>query len=96
MYGNGQFCPSVASIVRLRTFLRIRDGRLETEWNSEHDSMHGHIEAARRDRIRNDIAHRIKRSCSHLDENDFQRLVEEMTERQVRGERRVTRDYLLE
>ena len=96
MYGKRQFRRAVASIVRSRTFFRTSGGLLETESNFERDSMHGHMDAARRDRVREDISRRIKRACSHLGEDEFQRLVEEMTEEQVRGERRVSRDYLLE
>ena len=53
-------------------------------------------EQVRRDRIRGDIARRIKRACSHLGEDEFQLLVDEMTDRQLKGERRANRDWLVE
>ena len=49
-----------------------------------------------RDRIRDDIERRVRRVCSHLTEDEFGGLVEEMTDRQIRGERRAARDFLLE
>jgi hypothetical protein len=54
------------------------------------------MEAARRATVRADIARRIKRACTHLADDEFTRLVDEMTDRQLRGERRVNRDFLLE
>ena len=60
------------------------------------EGLDGIMHQARRDRIRDDIAGRIKRACSHLAEDEFRRLVDDMTDRQLKGERRVIRDYLLE
>ena len=40
----------------------------------------------RRDTIRRDISRRLRRVCEHLTEDEFSKLVEEMTERQMRGE----------
>jgi len=54
------------------------------------------LEAARRASVRADIAKRVKRACTHLAEADFQRLVDEMTDRQLKGERRINREFLLE
>ena len=60
------------------------------------DSVETGQEHTRRDRIRDDIARRVRRVCSHLTEADFGGLVEEMTDRQIKGERRAARDFLLE
>jgi hypothetical protein len=54
------------------------------------------LEAARRASIRADIAKRVKRACTHLSDEEFSRLVDEMTERQLKGERRINREFLLE
>jgi hypothetical protein len=60
------------------------------------DSLVAHMEEARRSRVRDDIARRLQRACSHLQEDEFRLLVEEMTDRQIKGERRVTREFQLE
>jgi hypothetical protein len=54
------------------------------------------LEAARRASVRADIAKRVKRACTHLSDEEFSRLVDEMTDRQIRGERRINREFLLE
>jgi hypothetical protein len=54
------------------------------------------LEAARRASVRADIARRVKRACTHLSEEEFSRLVDEMTDRQLKGERRINREFLLE
>lgn len=54
------------------------------------------MEAVRREGIRADISRRIKRACTHLTDDEFTRLVDEMTDRQLRGERRINRQFLLE
>jgi len=54
------------------------------------------MEAVRRASVRADIARRIKRACTHLTDDEFTRLVDEMTDRQLRGERRINREFLLE
>jgi hypothetical protein len=43
----------------------------------------------RRARIRDDIAQRIKNACAHLSDDEFRQLVGQMTDRQLKGERRV-------
>lgn len=60
------------------------------------DGLDGTLHQARRDKIRDEIAGRIKRACSHLAEEEFRGLVDQMADRQIKGERRVIRDYLLE
>jgi hypothetical protein len=54
------------------------------------------LEAARRASVRADIAKRVKRACTHLSDEEFSRLVDEMTDRQIRGERRINREFLVE
>lgn len=54
------------------------------------------MEQTRRDRVRDDISRRLKRACAHLTEEQFRELVEQMTDRQIKSERRVIRDFLPE
>jgi len=42
----------------------------------------------RRDVIRDDIAKRIRNVCSHLSDAEFKKLVNEMAEQKLKGERR--------
>jgi hypothetical protein len=44
----------------------------------------------RKAKIRGDIAQRLRRVCSDLPETEFQALVDEMAERQLRGESRLS------
>jgi len=53
----------------------------------------GWLEAANRETARADIAKRIRRACAHLPEEEFWRLVDSMTDRQLRGERRLNWDF---
>jgi len=88
--------PIVAPKVRLRTFGDFAADWLEAERYPRIDSIEAHIEASRRIRIRDDIATRLSRACAHLPEDEFLRLVDEMTELQIKGERRVYREFLPE
>ena len=54
------------------------------------------LEAARRASVRADIVKRVKRACTHLSDEEFSQLVDEMTDRQLKGERRLNREFLLE
>jgi hypothetical protein len=54
------------------------------------------VEPNRREKIRADIARRTKRACSHLGEDDFRRLVDDMTDRQIKGELRANQNWLLD
>jgi hypothetical protein len=45
-------------------------------------------QSTRKARIRDDIAQRLRRVCSDLPETEFQGLVDEIADRQLRGERR--------
>jgi hypothetical protein len=67
---------------------------LDTESHRRADSMDAHLAESRRTRVRTDIANRLQRVCSHLAEQDFRQLVDDMTERQIKGEQRVVRDFL--
>jgi hypothetical protein len=49
-----------------------------------------------RDRIRLDIARRLRHACSHLGEEEFRLLVDEMTDQQLKGERRLNRNWPVE
>lgn len=69
---------------------------VEAERQLRVDSVDANQDVARRDRIRDDIERRVRRACSHFTEEEFQQLVDEMTDRQIRGERRVARGFLLE
>jgi len=42
----------------------------------------------RRDAIREDIAKRIRKVCSHLSDADFKQLVNAMADQKLKGERR--------
>lgn len=64
--------------------------------DSQEDVSVAALEAARRASIRADIAKRVKRACTHLSDEEFSRLVDEMTERQLKGERRINREFLAE
>jgi hypothetical protein len=54
------------------------------------------IEPTRREKIRADIARRTRRACAHLGEDDFRRLVDDMTDRQIKGELRANQNWLLD
>jgi hypothetical protein len=47
-------------------------------------------QSTRKARIRDDIAQRLRRVCSDLPETEFQGLVDEIADRQLRGERRTS------
>ena len=69
---------------------------LEAERYLRVDSVDASLDQNRRDRIRGDIARRIRPACAQLPEDEFGQLVEKMTDRQIKGERRAARDFLLE
>jgi len=69
---------------------------LGAERESRADVTVAQLEAARRASVRADIAKRVKRACTHLSDEEFSRLVDEMTERQLKGERRINREFLVE
>src|SRR5258705_7019719 len=50
---------------------------------------------ARWEKVREDIARRTKRACSHLGDDEFRRLVDDMTDRQIRGELRANQNWIL-
>jgi len=51
------------------------------------------LDAVRNAGVRDDIARRIRKACTHLSENEFGQLVDEMADRQLRGERRISREF---
>jgi hypothetical protein len=48
------------------------------------------LQSPRKTKVRDDIAQRLRRICSDLPETEFQALVDEMAERQLKGERRTS------
>lgn len=44
----------------------------------------------RRDAIRDDIAKRLRKVCSHLSDAEFKKLVEAMADQKLKGERRTS------
>jgi hypothetical protein len=89
-------CSRLASNVRSRTSVLFLGGLLDRQRNLPGDFADVTQEQPRRDRVRGDIARRIKPACSHLGEDEFRLLVDEMTDRQLKGERRANRDWLVE
>jgi hypothetical protein len=53
----------------------------------------GRLDSGREERVRLDIVSRIRSTCAHLSEQEFSQLVDEMTDRQLRGERRANREF---
>lgn len=54
------------------------------------DPPHNSLQSNRKAKIRDDIAQRLRRVCSDLPETEFQGLVDEITDRQLKGERRTS------
>jgi hypothetical protein len=73
-----------------------RGAEVEAERDQRVTLTVAEMEAARRAGIRADISRRIRRACTNLTEDEFTRLVDEMTDRQLRGERRINQEFLLE
>lgn len=69
---------------------------LRAEREARADVTVSELAAARRAHVRADIAKRVRKACTHLSDEDFSRLVDEMTDRQLKGERRINREFLLE
>jgi hypothetical protein len=66
---------------------------LGVEGESNFEPANDSVEVSKRDGVRADIAKRIRRACTHLSEDEFGQLVDAMTDRQLRGERRLNRDF---
>jgi hypothetical protein len=75
---------------------RSRVGVVEADSERISESAKDWVGIARRDDVRADIAKRIKRACADLPAGEFGELVDEMTDRQLRGERRFNWDFLQE
>ena len=73
-----------------------RGAMLGAEREARVDLTIAELEAARRASVRADIAKRVKGACTHLSDEEFSRLVDEMTDRQLKGERRINLEFLLE
>jgi len=63
----------------------------ESERNVEFGN--GAVESAHREAVRADIAKRVKSACAHLSDDEFAHLVDSMTDRQLKGERRLNWDF---
>ena len=61
---------------------------MEVEDSFFSDISPGSYPAHRKKKIRDDIAARLRRVCSDLPETEFQELVDEMADKQLRSERR--------
>jgi hypothetical protein len=54
------------------------------------DSAPSAYQSQRKAKIRGDIAQRLRQVCANLSETDFQTLVDQMADRQLRAERRLS------
>jgi hypothetical protein len=88
-WSNGPDCASTYNFF-------ARGVMLGAERESRADVTVAQLEAARRASVRADIAKRVKRACTHLSDEEFSRLIDEMTDRQLKGERRINREFLVE
>lgn len=77
----------MASIVRLRT-LPVYETFVEVEDFFRGDPASSGFQSNRKAKIRDDIAARLRRVCSDLPETEFQQLVDEIADKQLKGERR--------
>jgi hypothetical protein len=56
---------------------------------SQHETVgDDSVDTTRKEMVHADISKRIRRACSHLSAGEFEVLVDAMTDRQLRGERR--------
>jgi hypothetical protein len=62
---------------------------LEAKEKVHTDSALSELHALREKQVREDIAKRLRRVCGSFPEEDFDRLVQKMAERQLRDERRL-------
>jgi hypothetical protein len=70
-------------------------GALGAEKEARVDFTDANGGLARWEKVREDIARRTKRACSHLGDDEFRRLVDDMTDRQIRGELRANQNWIL-
>jgi len=54
------------------------------------DSPPNTLQSNRKTKIRDDIAQRLRKVCSELPDTEFQQLVDEIADRQLKGERRTS------
>ena len=54
------------------------------------DLAPSNLQSNRKVKIRDDIAQRLRKVCSDLPETEFQELVDEIADRQLKGERRTS------
>jgi hypothetical protein len=61
---------------------------LDAEEHAYQDPALTEIHAAREKSVRDDVARRLRRVCSHCDEEDFRNLVRKIADQKVRDERK--------
>ncbi len=77
--------PSLCGDVR---FLRLAS-QLKPKEKVYTDSALSELHALRESQVREEIATRLRRVCGNFSQEDFDRLVQKMAERQLRDERRL-------
>jgi hypothetical protein len=61
---------------------------MEASRRHDHDAQEDAYHANRRETIRADLVTRLRKVCANFSEDDFQTLIEVMTEQKMRAERR--------
>ncbi len=61
---------------------------MESNQARESASFDDDYHSTRRETIRADLARRLRKVCAHFSDEDFQTLMERMTEQKMRSERR--------
>lgn len=78
-----------APIVRWRTLSLFERWVLGSEEHEFGDSPVDEVHARREKEVREDIARRLKPVCSNFPDDEFQKLVKTMADKQVKCERRL-------
>lgn len=79
---------TAAPIVRCRTIVSSVAIRVLETSEHTHEPRMAHLHALREQKVRDDIAERLKKVCANFSDDDFERLVKLMAARQVSCERR--------
>ena len=79
----------MASNVRQRT-LTANGTFVEVEDFFRGEMSPDRLQSNRKAKLRDDIAQRLRKVCSDLPETEFQGLVDEIADRQLKGERRTS------
>jgi hypothetical protein len=64
------------------------DAVLRLHGNGELDAIVEREDKIRFEQLRKDVANRLKKACGHLNDAEFEQLVDKITGVQLRGERR--------